>query len=47
MLLTRDNIEYARQLKDKMLNWNQLYRLIVGEFKKYPKNEDIHIIPLF
>jgi len=26
-LLTRDNVEYAIQLKDKMLNWNQLYRL--------------------
>lgn len=43
-LLTKQNIEYAQQLKDLMLHWNQSYHLILGEFDKYHKNDNIHIV---
>ena len=43
-LLKKQNIEYAQQLKDVMLHWNQLYKLLIQEFKKYHTNNNIHIV---
>jgi len=43
-LLKKQNIEYAQQLKDVMLHWNQLYELLLQEFKKFRTNNNIHIV---